>query len=559
MTATSASHPKTPVKLTQSPTWQALKNERTAWKKLHLRDLFARDKKRSARYSLELDDPDETFLLDYSKNLIRPQTLKLLVKLAKEAKVEALRNAMFSGEKINLTENRAVLHTALRGEAPVKVDGHDVIPEVRAVLEQIRVFADRVRPGKWKGSSGQPITDGVNIGLGGAVLGPAMACIALKPYGGNIRVHFVSNVDPSQLVDTLEDLDPATTLFIVASKTFTTQETLLNAQAARTWLLEAAKDEKQIAKHFVAVSTNSEAVNALGIDTDNMFVFWDCVCGRYSLWSAIGLPIALYIGMDAFEELLAGGRDMDTHFKDAPLDQNMPVLMALIGLWYTNFWDAQAYAVLPYEQRLARFPAYLQQLDMESSGKSVTRDGRTVSCATGPVLFGEPGTNGQHAFYQLIHQGTSLIPCDFIAGRESHNDLIGQHGSQHAVLLSNFLAQTEALMRGKILAEAQAELAAEGKTTAQIKALAPHKVFPGNRPTNSILYRKLTPRTLGRLIALYEHKVFVQGALWNVNSYDQWGVELGKQLAKVILPELQGGKPGAHDSSTLGLIRRIRD
>ena len=554
MTATAIPHSKPPVKLTQSPTWQALKDERTAWKKLYLRDLFARDKKRNARYSLELDDPDETFLLDYSKNLIRPQTLKLLLKLAKETRVEALRDAMFSGEKINLTENRAVLHTALRGEDPVTVDGHDVMPEVRAVLERIRVFADRVRTGKWKGYTGKPITDVVNIGIGGSDLGPAMACIALKPYGGNIRAHFVSNVDPSQLVDTLEDLDPATTLFIVASKTFTTQETLLNAQAARTWLLDAAKDERQVAKHFVAVSTNAEAVTAFGIDTANMFGFWDWVGGRYSLWSAIGLPIALYIGMDAFEEMLAGGRDMDTHFREAPLDRNMPVLMALIGLWYTNFWDAQAYAVLPYEQRLARFPAYLQQLDMESSGKSVTRDGRPVPCATGPILFGEPGTNGQHAFYQLIHQGTALIPCDFIAGRESHNDI----NHQHAVLLSNFLAQTEALMRGKSLAEAKAELAAEGKTAAQIKALAPHKVFPGNRPTNSILYRKLTPRTLGRLIALYEHKVFVQGALWNVNSYDQWGVELGKQLAKVILPELQGGKPGAHDSSTLGLIERIR-
>ena len=550
MTSPSTSRQKTAPKLTQSPAWRALKDERAAWKNLHLRDLFARDKKRAERYSVVLDDE---LLLDYSKNLIRPQTLKLLIKLAKEARVEALRDALFSGEKINLTEDRAVLHTALRGETPVKVDGHDVMPEVRAVLARIRVFADRVRTGKWKGYSGKPITDVVNIGIGGSDLGPAMACIALKPYGGNIRAHFVSNVDPSQLVDTLEDLDPATTLFIIASKTFTTQETLLNAQAARTWFLDTAKDPQQVAKHFVAVSTNLDAVAAFGIDTDNMFGFWDWVGGRYSLWSAIGLPIALYIGMDAFEELLAGGRDMDTHFREAPLDQNMPVLMALIGLWYTNFWDAQAYAVLPYEQRLARFPAYLQQLDMESSGKSITREGKPVTCATGPVLFGEPGTNGQHAFYQLIHQGTSLIPCDFIAGRESHNDVNGQH----AVLLSNFLAQTEALMRGKTLDEVKDELAAEGRTPAEIKALAPHKVFPGNRPTHSILYRKLTPRTLGRLIALYEHKVFVQGALWNVNSYDQWGVELGKQLARVILPELHGGKPGKHDSSTLGLIQRI--
>jgi len=554
MTASLAPRSKNTLKLTQSPTWKALKDERAAWKNLHLRDLFARDKKRNERYSLALDDADETFLLDYSKNLIRPQTLKLLLKLAKEAKVETLRDALFSGEKINHTEGRAVLHTALRGKSPVQVDGIDVMPAIGRVLEQMRGFADRVRTGKWKGYSGKPISDVVNIGIGGSDLGPAMACLALKPYGGNIRAHFVSNVDPSQLVDTLEDLDPATTLFIVASKTFTTQETLLNAQAARAWFLDTAQDPQQVAKHFVAVSTNAEAVAAFGIDPANMFGFWDWVGGRYSLWSAIGLPIALYIGMDAFEEMLAGGCDLDTHFKTAPLDQNMPVLMALLGLWYSNFWDAQAYAVLPYEQRLARFPAYLQQLDMESNGKGVTRDGKLVTCATGPVLFGEPGTNGQHAFYQLIHQGTGLIPCDFIAGRESHNDVNGQH----AVLLSNFLAQTEALMRGKTLEEVKAELSAEGRKPAEIKALAPHKVFPGNRPTNSLLYRKLTPRTLGRLIALYEHKVFVQGVLWNVNSYDQWGVELGKQLAKVILPELHGTKPGKHDSSTLGLIQRIR-
>ncbi len=554
-----ASRTKATPKLTQSPTWKALRDERLAWERLHLRDLFARDKKRSERYSLVLDNAlDDEFLLDYSKNLIRPQTLKLLIKLAKEAKLESQRDALFSGEKINLSEGRSVLHTALRGKDPVSVDGHDVMPEVRAVLTQMRSFSDRVRTGKWKGYRGKPITDVVNIGVGGSDLGPAMACLALKPYGGNIRAHFLSNIDPSHLVDTLEDLDPATTLFIVASKSFATQETLINAQAARVWFLDAAKDATHVAKHFVAVSTNAEAVAAFGIDTANMFGFWDWVGGRYSLWSAIGLPIALYIGMDAFEELLAGGRDMDTHFREAPLDQNMPVLMALIGLWYTNFWDAQAYAVLPYDQRMARFPAHLQQLDMESSGKSITRDARPVSAATSPILFGEPGANGQHAFYQLIHQGTTLIPCDFIAGRESHNDLIGQHGSQHAILLSNFVAQTEALMRGKTLDEARAELIADGRTPAEIKALAPHRVFPGNRPTNSILYRKLTPRTLGRLIALYEHKIFVQGVLWNINSYDQWGVELGKQLAKVILPELQGSKPGKHDSSTLNLIKHLQ-
>ncbi|MDP2430668.1 MAG: glucose-6-phosphate isomerase [Pseudomonadota bacterium] len=538
---------------TQTAAWQALKEERRAWNSLHLRELFAKDKKRFERFSLQLDD----LLLDYSKNLIRPQTLKLLLKLAKETGVETLRDAMFSGEQINLTEGRAVLHTALRNrsERQVMVDGHDVMPEVREVLTRMRTFADKVRTGKWKGHTGKPITDVVNIGIGGSDLGPAMVCLALKPYGGNIRAHFVSNVDPSHLVDTLEDLDPATTLFIVASKTFTTQETLLNAQAARAWFLDHAKDEKAVAKHFVAVSTNEEAVKAFGINPANMFGFWDWVGGRYSLWSAIGLPIALYIGMDEFEELLAGAHDMDEHFRGAPLAENIPVLMAVLGVWYNNFWDAQSYAVLPYEQRLSRFPAYLQQLDMESNGKGVMRDGRPVKVSSGPALFGEPGTNGQHAFYQLIHQGSKLIPCDFIAAAESHNDV----NAQHAVLLSNFLAQSEALMRGKTAAEVEAELAAGGMGKREIKALLPHKVFPGNRPTNTLLYRKLTPRTLGRLIALYEHKVFVQGAIWNVNSYDQWGVELGKQLARAILPELTGGKATSkHDASTNALIARLR-
>ncbi len=544
----------------KSPTWLALKEERRAWNKLHLRDLFAKDAERARRYTLQLDD----LLLDYSKNLIRPRTLQLLLKLAREAEVEALRDAMFGGERINLTEGRAVLHTALRhrGDAPVLVDGRDVMPEVRAVLARMRDFADRVRTGKWKGHGGKTITDVVNIGIGGSDLGPAMVCQALKPYGGNIRAHFVSNVDPSHLHDTLEELDPATTLFIVASKTFTTQETLLNARAARDWLLaalpggSAAGDAvaAAVARHFVAVSTNEAAVRAFGIDPANRFGFWDWVGGRYSLWSAIGLPIAVYIGMDAFEELLAGAHEMDQHFRTAPLAENMPVILALLGIWYVDFWDAQSYAVLPYDQRLARLPAYLQQLDMESNGKSVTRDGKPVKMATGPVLFGEPGTNGQHAFYQLIHQGSHLIPCDFLAAAESHNDLNGQH----AVLLSNFLAQTEALMRGKTLAEARAELAAAGLSRAAIAGLAPHKVFHGNRPTNTLLYRRLTPRALGRLIALYEHKVFVQGAIWNVNSYDQWGVELGKQLAQAILPALRGEQPaGAHDASTAALIARL--
>ncbi|OYY92695.1 MAG: glucose-6-phosphate isomerase [Hydrogenophilales bacterium 28-61-23] len=539
--------------LTLSPAWKALKEEHKAWKSLHLRDLFAKDKKRAERFSMQMDD----LLLDYSKNLIRPQTMKLLLKLAKERGVETLRDAMFAGDKINITENRAVLHTALRNrsEQPVMLDGRDVMPEVRETLARMRVFADLVRTGKWKGFSGKPITDVVNIGIGGSDLGPAMACLALRPYGGNIGAHFVSNVDPSHLYDTLEDLDPATTLFVVASKTFTTQETLLNAAAARTWLLDAAKkDVKAVAKHFVAVSTNEAAVREFGIDTANMFGFWDWVGGRYSLWSAIGLPIALYIGMDEFEELLGGAFDMDEHFRCAPLAENMPVVLALLGVWYNNFWDAQSYAVLPYEQRLSRFPAYLQQLDMESNGKGVTRAGKSAKISTGPVLFGEPGTNGQHAFYQLIHQGSKLIPCDFLAAAESHNDVNGQH----AVLLSNFLAQTEALMRGKTSSEVESELTEAGLSKSEIKALSPHKVFPGNRPTNSLLYRKLTPRTLGRLIALYEHKIFVQGVIWDINSYDQWGVELGKQLAKIILPELESTKTArSHDVSTNRLIDQI--
>ncbi len=540
--------------LTLSPTWKALKAERKDWKGRHLRDLFAKDKKRAEQFSVQMDD----LLLDYSKNLIRPQTLKLLIKLAKESGVELLRDAMFSGEKINLTEDRAVLHTALRnsGERPVLVDGGDVMPAIREILTRMRDFADRVRTGKWKGYSGKPITDVVNIGIGGSDLGPAMACLALRPYGGNIKAHFVSNVDPSHLYDTLEELDPATTLFVIASKTFSTQETLLNAGAARTWLLDAAKkDQKAVAKHFVAVSTNEHAVREFGIDTANMFGFWDWVGGRYSLWSAIGLPIALYIGMDEFEELLGGAYDMDEHFRTAPLAQNMPVILAVLGVWYNNFWDAQSYAVLPYDQRLSRFPAYLQQLDMESNGKGVTRSGKPVRISTGPMLFGEPGTNGQHAFYQLIHQGTKLIPCDFLAAAESHNDVNGQH----AVLLSNFLAQTEALMRGKTDTEVIGEMTLAGSSKREIKELLPHKVFPGNRPTNTLLYRKLTPRTLGRLIALYEHKVFVQGVIWDINSYDQWGVELGKQLAKVVLSELTSETPSqAHDASTNRLVAKIR-
>ena len=484
--------------------------------------------------------------------------MKLLVRLAKDNGVELMREAMFAGDRINLTEDRAVLHTALRNrsERPVLVDGVDVMPDVRAVLRQMRGFVSKVRSGKWKGYTGQAITDIVNIGIGGSDLGPVMACQALAAYAKKgLTAHFVSNVDPTHLAEVLKRVQPETTLFVIASKTFTTQETLANAHAARAWFLKKAKKQAAVAKHFVAVSTNAEEVSKFGIDTANMFGFWDWVGGRYSLWSAIGLPIALYLGMDHFEELLAGGFDMDEHFRTAPLDKNMPVVMALIGLWYNNFWDAQSYAVLPYDQYLARFPAYLQQLDMESNGKGVTREGKRVKVSTGPILFGEPGTNGQHAFYQLIHQGTKLVPCDFIAAAETQNPV----ADQHDILLSNFLAQTEALMKGKTEAEVQAELAASGMSPAEIRELLPHKVFPGNRPTNSILYRKLTPRTLGRLIALYEHKVFVQGVIWNVNSYDQWGVELGKQLAKAILPEIKAAGPvTSHDGSTNGLMNHCK-
>ena len=531
-------------------TWRQLQAHRKTWNALRLRDLFAKDKKRFERFSIKLDD----LLFDYSKNLVTAETMKLLVKLARDNGIELMREAMFAGDKINLTEDRAVLHTALRNRSdrPVRVDGRDVMPDVRRVLKQMRGFVNKVRSGKWRGYTGEAITDIVNIGIGGSDLGPAMVCQALAPYAKKgLNAHFVSNVDPTHLAEVLQRVKPETTLFVIASKTFTTQETLANAHAARAWFLKAAKKQEAVARHFVAVSTNAAEVSQFGIDTANMFGFWDWVGGRYSLWSAIGLPIALYVGMDHFEDLLAGGFDMDEHFRNAPLDKNMPVVMALLGLWYNNFWDAQSYAVLPYDQYLARFPAYLQQLDMESNGKSVTREGKPVKTSTGPILFGEPGTNGQHAFYQLIHQGTKLVPCDFLAAAEPQNPV----ADQHQILLSNCFAQTEALMRGKTADEARAELEAAGLPADDIKDLLPHKIFPGNRPTNTLLYRKLTPRALGRLIALYEHKVFVQGVIWNVNSYDQWGVELGKQLAKVILPEIKAAGPTkGHDASTNGLI-----
>jgi glucose-6-phosphate isomerase len=539
--------------LTQSPAWQALQNHRQSFTQFSLRDAFVADPQRFARFSLRLDD----LLLDYSKNLITRDTMPLLFTLARQGKVEDWRERMFAGDKINFTEQRAVLHCALRAaidpaHAPILVDGVDVLPEVRGVLAKMRVFSDSVRSGEWRGYSGKVITDVVNIGIGGSYLGPLMVCQALQPFASpQLRAHFVSNVDSADMANKLALLDPETTLFIVASKTFTTQETLMNARSARDWFLQYAGDAQHVAKHFVAISSNAKKVAAFGIDVSNMFGFSDWVGGRYSLWSAIGLSIALYVGMDQFEELLRGGADMDVHFRSAPLEQNMPVILALLGIWYRNFFDAATIAMLPYDQSLDFFTDYFQQADMESNGKRVDRQGHVVDYATGPVLWGGTGTNGQHAYYQLIHQGTQMIPADFIAPARSFHAL----GEHHLTLLSNFFAQTEALMKGKTKAEARAELDAGEMETSAIETLLPHKVFEGNKPTNSILFDKLTPRTLGRLIALYEHKIFVQGIIWNINSYDQWGVELGKQLAGHIQPELRNDLPvDAHDASTNGLI-----
>jgi glucose-6-phosphate isomerase len=536
--------------LTRSPAWKALKAHHKQLADVQMRDLFAQDAQRFDKYTLRFND----VLLDYSKNIVTDATLPLLFNLARQAALPLWMERMFAGEKINFTENRAVLHIALRNRAnrPIKVDGKDVMPAVNAVLAHMRDFSEQVRNGKWKGYTGKAITDIVNIGIGGSDLGPVMVTEALRPYAAaHLKMHFVSNIDGTQIVETLKHLNPETALFIVASKTFTTQETLSNARSARDWFLTAANNQKAIARHFVAVSTNTQEVKAFGIDPANMFAFWDWVGGRYSLWSAIGLSIALAIGMDHFEALLTGAHAMDEHFHTAPLEQNLPVIMGLLGVWYGDFFDAQTHAVLPYDQYLHRFPAYLQQLDMESNGKRVRRDKKTVDYATGPVLWGEPGTNGQHSFYQLIHHGTKLIPADFLAPAQSQNPL----GEHHAILLSNFFAQTEALMQGKTEPEVRAELKAAGISGRKLEQLAPHKVFPGNRPTNSILFKQLDPTTLGTLIALYEHKVFVQGVIWNINSFDQWGVELGKQLAQKIQPELQGDAPiSSHDSSTNGLI-----
>jgi len=536
--------------LTDSPAWQALEAHYREIAGLHMRDMFAQDAQRFERFSLRLGD----ILFDYSKNRISAKTMALLFDLARQAGLTGAMEAMFSGHKINTTEQRAVLHVALRNRAnrPIPVDGEDVMPAVNRVLDKMRRFSEAVRSGAWRGYTGQPISDVVNIGIGGSDLGPKMVVLALTPYGKpDLRCHFVSNVDGTDIAETLKQIEPETSLFLIASKTFTTQETMTNAHTARAWFLAAAGDEAAIARHFAALSTNTGAVTQFGIDPDNMFEFWDWVGGRYSLWSAIGLPIALALGMDQFEALLSGAHRVDEHFRTAPFEENIPVIMGLLGVWYNNFFGAQSHAILPYDQYLARFPAYFQQGDMESNGKSVDRQGRRVDYTTGPIIWGEPGTNGQHAFYQLIHQGTKLIPCDFLAPAQSHNPL----GEHHPILISNFLAQTEALMTGKSEAEARAELEASGVAGPQLDLLAAAKTFEGNKPSNSFLFKKLTPETLGALIALYEHKIFTQGVIWNINSFDQMGVELGKVLARAILPELQGDQPAAgHDSSTNGLI-----
>jgi glucose-6-phosphate isomerase len=537
--------------LTESPAWQALLRHHQTMRDVHMRDLFAQDPKRFERFSIRMGD----LLVDYSKNRVTDETMTLLFALAAQAKVADWRDKMFAGEKIYVTEGRSVLHVALRNRTnrPILADGKDVMPEVNDVLAKMRAFTDSVRSGAWKGFTGKRITDIVNIGIGGSDLGPVMATEALKPFWQKgLSVHFVSNVDGTHVVEATRHLNPETTLFIVASKTFTTQETLMNARSARAWLLAGLKDEAAVPKHFVAVSTAAAEVSKFGIDTKNMFGFWDWVGGRYSLWSAIGLSIACVIGMDHFEEMLAGANEMDEHFRTAPPEKNLPMILGLLGVWYSNFFGAQTHAILPYDQYMHRFAAYLQQADMESNGKSVDRQGRKITdYTTGPIVWGEPGTNGQHAFYQLIHQGTRVVPADFLAPLESFNP----SDDHHLVLLANFFAQTEALMRGKTEDEAKAELVAAKAPAALIEELKVHKSFSGNRPSNSFMFTKLTPHRLGTLVALYEHKIFTQGIVWNINSFDQWGVELGKQLAKKIEPELKApGEVTSHDASTNGLI-----
>lgn len=534
--------------------WQRLRAHFTVMKKAPMRRLFEQDPLRFEKFSLRFED----LLLDYSKNIITDETMQLLCSLARETRVTEAAEKMFAGERINGTEDRAVLHTALRNRAntPVYHAGRDVMPEVNAVLSKVEAFSSRVISGEWKGYTGRPVTDIVNIGIGGSDLGPVMVTEALKPYRSRMRVHFVSNIDGTHITETLRGLSPETTLFLIASKTFTTQETMTNAHTARRWFLAAAADPAFVAYHFVAISTNEAAVRAFGISPENMFIFWDWVGGRYSLWSSIGLSIACAIGFDHFRELLEGAHAMDRHFRETPSEQNLPVVLALLGVWYNNFFGAATHALLPYDQYMHRFAAYFQQGDMESNGKYIDRGSKKVAYQTGPVIWGEPGTNGQHAFYQHIHQGTKLTPCDFIAPAVSHNP-VGEH---HDILLSNFFAQTEALMQGKTYAEVVTELKTAGKSATEIKKLAPFRVFEGNRPTNSVLIKKITPRTLGSLIALYEHKIFVQGIIWNIFSFDQWGVELGKQLAGRILPEMQDDRVvTSHDSSTNGLLNAFKE
>ncbi|MDB5274088.1 MAG: pgi [Chitinophagaceae bacterium] len=533
------------------PAWKALEKHYQETKDQHLRDSFKSNPGRANAFSIQWKD----LYVDFSKNRINETTMKLFSQLADEVKLREAIDAMFAGDKINNTEKRSVLHVALRNRSntPIYSDGKDVMPDINQVLAKMNVFTEKVRSGAWKGFSGKAMTDIVNIGIGGSDLGPYMVTEALKPYGqANLNLHFVSNVDGTHMAEAVKHLNPETTLFIVASKTFTTQETLTNAESARAWFLSTSKaDNAAIAKHFVALSTNAKAVSAFGIDTDNMFEFWDWVGGRYSLWSAIGLSIALYIGFDHFEELLSGAHDMDMHFKTTAWDKNIPVVLAMLGVWYNNFHGADSHAILPYDQYMHRFAAYFQQGDMESNGKGVQKDGTSVNYSTGPIIWGEPGTNGQHAFYQLIHQGTKLIPCDFIAPAKSHNPI----SDHHPKLLANFFAQTEALMTGKTAEEVKAELEKEGLSKEAVAELIPHKVFTGNRPTNSFLAKKITPHVLGALLAMYEQKIYVQSVVWGVNAFDQWGVELGKQLAKKILPELESnGTISSHDASTNALI-----
>lgn len=539
---------------TQTAAWQALQKHFDEMKDVTIADLFAKDGDRFSKFSATFDDQ---MLVDYSKNRITEETLAKLQDLAKECDLAGAIKSMFSGEKINRTENRAVLHVALRNRSntPILVDGKDVMPEVNTVLEKMKTFSEAIISGEWKGYTGKAITDVVNIGIGGSDLGPYMVTEALRPYKNHLNMHFVSNVDGTHIAEVLKKINPETTLFLVASKTFTTQETMTNAHSARDWFLKAAGDEKHVAKHFAALSTNAKAVGEFGIDTANMFEFWDWVGGRYSLWSAIGLSIVLSIGFDNFVELLSGAHAMDKHFSTTPAEKNLPVLLALIGIWYTNFFGAETEAILPYDQYMHRFAAYFQQGNMESNGKYVDRNGNVVDYQTGPIIWGEPGTNGQHAFYQLIHQGTKMVPCDFIAPAITHNPL----SDHHQKLLSNFFAQTEALAFGKSREVVEQEYRDQGKDPATLDYVVPFKVFEGNRPTNSILLREITPFSLGALIALYEHKIFTQGVILNIFTFDQWGVELGKQLANRILPELKDDKEiSSHDSSTNGLINRYK-